>query len=245
ASHRRLFGDLPLVEFKPAEQPDTRPPHRTPVRREVGAGKNEPDPVVGIWTVHSEQPLVDADRLLADFLLRAFRRPVEVDIREEYLARVKQRLDRGDCFESAMRWAYRAALCSPNFLYHVEPAGRLDDDSLACRLSYFLWNSLPDEQLGRLAAGGKLHTPDVLRTEVERLLNDAKWQRFVDDFLGQWLKLRQIASTDPDRKLYPEFSAYLQDSMVAETRAYFRELIEKDLDAGYLVKSDFAMLNEK
>src|SRR5206468_7813624 len=68
---------------------------------------------------------------------------------------------------------------------------------------------------------------------------------FIEDFLGQWLKLRNIAATDPDRKLYPEFSPYLQDSMVAETRAYFRELIENDLDASYLVRSDFAMLNEK
>jgi hypothetical protein len=67
----------------------------------------------------------------------------------------------------------------------------------------------------------------------------------VEDFLGQWLKLRQIAATDPDRKLYPEFSAYLQDSMVGETRAYFRELLEKNLAASYLVKSEFAMLNEK
>src|SRR5262249_42401924 len=73
----------------------------------------------------------------------------------------------------------------------------------------------------------------------------AKSQRFIEDFLGQWLKLRQIAANDPDRKLYPEFSAYLQDSMVAETRAYFRELLDKDLDAGHLGKSEFAMLNEK
>ena len=77
------------------------------------------------------------------------------------------------------------------------------------------------------------------------MLKDAKSQRFVEDFLGQWLKLRSIAANDPDKKLYPEFSPYLQDSMVAETRAYFRELIDKNLDATYLVKSDFAMLNEK
>ena len=86
---------------------------------------------------------------------------------------------------------------------------------------------------------------DVLRGEVERLLKDPRSKRFVDDFLGQWLKLRQIAATDPDRKLYPEFSPYLQDSMVAETRAYFRELLDRDLDATHLVRSKFAMLNEK
>lgn len=244
-SHQRLFGDLPLVEFQPTENAGVRPPARKPVRREVGAGRNEPDPEPGIWTVRSKQPLLDADRLLAAFLPRAFRRPVADDLRQNYLAKVKERLDAGDCFETAMRWAYRAALCSPDFLYHVEPAGRLDDDALACRLSYFLWNSLPDDELTRLAAAGELRKPDVLRDQVERLWNDGRSQRFIDDFLGQWLKLRLIASTDPDRKLYPEFSPYLQDSMVVETRAYFRELIEKDLDASYLVKSDFAMLNEK
>ena len=104
---------------------------------------------------------------------------------------------------------------------------------------------MPDEELTKLATTGKLHTPDVLRAEVERLLKDEKAQRFVNDFVGQWLKLRQIAATDPDRKLYPEFSPYLQDCMVAETQAYFRELIVKDLDARNLVRSDFVMVNEK
>ncbi|MFM9961280.1 MAG: DUF1592 domain-containing protein, partial [Planctomycetaceae bacterium] len=113
------------------------------------------------------------------------------------------------------------------------------------RLSYLFWNSMPDETLTNLAASGKLRAPDVLRSDTDRLLKDPKSQRFIEDFLGQWLKLRQIASTDPDRKLYPEFNPYLQDSMVAETRAYFRELIDKDFDATHLVRSKFAMLNEK
>ena len=77
------------------------------------------------------------------------------------------------------------------------------------------------------------------------MLKDAKSQRFIEDFCGQWLKLRAIAANDPDKKLYPEFSPYLQDSMVAETRAYLRETIEKNLDASQVVRSDFAMLNEK
>ena len=245
AGHQFLFGDLPLKEFKPAEHPKIRAPKRKPVRQEMGAGKNRPDPETGIWTVRSEQPLVDADRLLARFLPRAFRRPVAVETRKQYLAKVEARLRAGDCFETAMRWTYRAALCSPDFLYHVEPTGKLDDYALACRLSYFFWKSLPDEKLARLADAGKLRGDGTLRTETERLLNDPKSQRFVEDFLGQWLKLRSIATTDPDRKLYPEFSLYLQDSMIGETKAYFRELLEKNLDASHLAKSNFAMLNEK
>jgi hypothetical protein len=95
------------------------------------------------------------------------------------------------------------------------------------------------------AVSGDIRTPKVLHTEVERLLADPRSTRFVDDFVGQWLKLHKIAATDPDKKLYPEFSPYLQDSMVAETRAYFRELLDQDLNASYLVKSDFVMVNQK
>ncbi|MFO0927581.1 MAG: DUF1592 domain-containing protein [Gemmataceae bacterium] len=244
SSHRALFGDLPLTEFKAADHSGVRPPQRKQVRQ-IGAGVNRPDPSPGIYTVASKEPLVDADRLLAAFLPRAFRRPVDAATRRAYIARVAERLKAGDCFETAMRWAYRAALCAPDFLYRIEPKGRLDDHALASRLSYLLWNSMPDATLTRLADAGSLRRPPVLREQVERMLADPKSRRFVDDFLGQWLKLRQIAANDPDRKLYPEFSPYLQDSMVAETRAYFRELIDRNLDATHLVRSDFVMVNEK
>jgi len=242
--HRRLFGDLPLAAFDAKNQSGIRPPKRKLLKQETQA-PNKPDVAPGSWTVASVFPHADADRLLAAFLPRAFRRPVSEDVRKQYVALVAERLAAGDCFETAMRYAYRAALCSPDFLYHVEHTDRFDDYALASRLSYFLWGSLPDEALMQLADGGKLRTPKTVREEAERLLNDPKSQRFIDDFLGQWLNLRKIAANDPDRKLYPEFSAYLQDSMIAETRAYFRELLEKDLDASYLVRSDFAMLNEK
>ncbi|NBV21143.1 MAG: DUF1592 domain-containing protein, partial [Proteobacteria bacterium] len=243
-AHRVLFGDLPLVEFDAKANPGVSPPARKKVRQ-IGAGKNRPDPETGLWTVRSEQPLVDADKLLASFLPKAFRRPVEAEVRKAYVAKVDDRLKAGDSFEMAMRWAYRAALCSPDFLYRVEPAAKLDDFALAGRLSYFLWNSTPDAKLLELAARGKVHDAKTLRGEVERLLTDKKSDRFVEDFLGQWLKLRSIAANDADKKLYPEFGPYLQDSMVAETRAYFRELLTRNLDARHLVKSDFVMVNGK
>ncbi|WP_254509845.1 DUF1592 domain-containing protein [Anatilimnocola floriformis] len=246
--HKLLFGELPIVEFKQAEQPNVKLPKRKLLRQEIVHVRNRPDPTTGLWSVKSEQPLVDADRLLATFLPKAFRRPVPAEVREAYVAKVDERLQAGDCFELAMRWAYRAALCSPDFLYHVEPVennAKVDEYALASRLSYFFWNSQPDERLLALAKDKKLAKSETLQSEVDRLLSDAKAQRFIDDFLGQWLKLRQIAATDPDRKLYPEFSAYLQDSMVAETRAYFRELVEKNLSASHLIRSDFAMVNEK
>lgn len=254
-SHKRLFGDLPMVEFIANDNPNVRPPKHEPHRQKMFMGKNVADPIKGLWTVKSEQPLVDADKLLAKFLPKAFRRPVEDAERQQYVDQVAERLKSGDCFESAMRWSYRLALCSPAFLYHsamptksdAAPANAraLNDYALANRLSYFFWNSMPDDRLFELAAGDKLHQPDVLKSEVDRLLASPKSQRFVEDFLGQWLKLRAIAANDADKKLYPEFNPYLQDSMVAETRAYFRELLDKNLSASHLIQSNFAMLNEK
>ena len=244
-SHKTLFDNLPMTEFKISEGKTTpRPPQRKQIRQ-IGAGMNRPDPSPGIFTVQSNQPLADADQLLARFLPKAFRSPVPLEVRNAYVNKVADRLKAGDCFESAMRWAYRAALCSPDFLYHVEPANKLDDHALASRLSYLFWNSMPDNRLTELANANTLHLPTTLRAEVERLLKDPRSQRFVSDFTGQWLKLRQIAANDPDRQLYPEFSPYLQDSMVAESRAYFQEIIDRNLGASYLVQSDFVMVNGK
>lgn len=118
--HRALFGELPIVEFKPEAHPGIHVPKRQVVRQVVESAKNQADPDQGLWMVHSEQPLADADRLLADFLPKAFRRPVDAEVRQAYVAKVDERLKAGDCFELAMRWTYRAALCSPDFLYHVE-----------------------------------------------------------------------------------------------------------------------------
>ncbi len=243
-AHKTLFGNLPIEEFKSEFHANATAPTRKKVRQ-LGAGRNRPDPEPGLWSVRSTNAVADADKLLGAFLPRAFRRPVDAAIRKQYVDKVESRLKAGDCFETAMRWAYRAALCAPDFLYHVEPLKGLDDFALANRLSYFLWNSMPDARLTELAATGRLRTPAVLRAEVDRLLKDRKSDRFVEDFLGQWLKLRAIAANDPDKKLYPEFSPYLQDSMVGETRAYFRELLEKNLGAECLISSDFAMLNER
>lgn len=254
-SHTVLFGDLPLGEFKQDEHPGVRPPVRQRPRQ-LGAGMNRPDPEPGIWTVQSNAPPQDADRLLSQFLPKLFRRPVSHALRDDYLAIVKQRLEAGDCFEVALRTAYRNALVSPDFLFHIESddsqsaedsnlAPSLDNYGLACRLAYFLWNSSPDAELTDLAASGKLIEPQTWHGQVERLLNDPRSKRFVDDFLGQWLRLYDIAANDPDKKLYPEFSPYLQDAMVAETRAYFRELLDHDLGAANLLRSDFVMINQK
>jgi mono/diheme cytochrome c family protein len=242
ASHRRLFGDLPLGPLPQGK--GARPPKRVPPRQIGRDGQNGPGKYT-FATVASPRPEADADRLLRDFLRRAFRRPVTAEEVGRYLGLVRQRLAAGVGFEEAMRTAYKAALCSPDFLFLRETPGRLDDWALAARLSYFLWESMPDDELFTLAEQGKLHDPGVLRAQTERMLNHPKAERFVTDFLDQWLDLREIDSTSPDRRLYPEFGPYLRDSMLAESRAFFRELLRNDLGAANLVRSDFALLNQK
>lgn len=266
-AHRRLFGDLPFTPIsgspkkkggkKKAAEPevhDVHIPKRPPdnVYDSIGKGKKTEAYVVSAtripWTfstVVSKAPEADAARLLADFLPRAFRRPVTSQEVQRYVGLIKDRLADGDMFEVAMRTAYKAALCSPDFLFLKQTPGKLDDWALASRLSYFLWNSMPDDTLFELAAKGRLREPAMLREQVERMLKDAKAERFVTDFTDQWLDLKDIDDTTPDKKLYPEFRRILRDAMLAETRAFFRELVDKDLSATNVVHSDFAMVNQR
>jgi mono/diheme cytochrome c family protein len=217
-SHRRLFGDLNQA---------TAPTPEDKYRREVV----------------SKQPIVDAERLLRDFLRRAFRRAVTDEDVKPFLARVKAKLDAKASFEQAMRVGYKAALVSPHFLFMREKPGKLDDFALASRLSYFLWSSLPDEELLALAEKAKLHDPDTLRAQVERMLKDPKATAFTSNFAGQWLNLRAIDDTAPDPALYPEYDDVLKVAMVKETLLFFDEVLKNDLSLTNFVSSDFTFLN--
>ena len=250
-SHRRLFGDLPIAEWPPAAR--GTPPGRDPIRQTplyLPAHQSLPprERQPPLETVHSDDPPADARRLLATFLPRAYRRPVTPDEIEPYVALVDRRLTAGDCFEDAMRRAYVAILTSPEFLFHpadVAAAAEAADLALASRLAYWLWNSPPDEPLMAAARDGSLRQPDVLRGQVDRLLDDPRSERFVADFTDQWLELRRIDETSPDRRLYPEYSFLLHEGMVAETRAFLRELLAHDLSASALVHPGFTMLTQR
>jgi mono/diheme cytochrome c family protein len=218
ASHRRLFGDLSQA---PAPTPENKD------RREVV----------------SKEPLADADHLLRAFLRRAFRRPVTDEDVKPLLARVKAKLDAKASFEQAMRFAYKAVLVSPHFLFLREKPGQLDDFALASRLSYFLWSSMPDDELLTLAEKGKLHEPGTLRTEVERMLKDPRAAAFTTNFASQWLSLRNIDATAPDPALYPEYDDVLKVAMVQEALLFFDEVLKNDLSLTNFVSSDFTMLN--
>src|SRR5262249_4243589 len=162
------------------------------------------------------------------FLPRAFRRPVPEAQQRYFVKVVHDALDRKLSFKEAMVLGYKAVLCSPHFLFLVEPRPVLDDYAVASRLSYFLWSSMPDDTLFALAKKGELKKPAVLRAQVERMLKDPKARRFTANFAGQWLDLRNINATSPDPQIYGEFDDFLFWSMPRETELFFEEVLGKD-----------------
>ena len=187
--------------------------------------------------------LADAEKLLRELLPKAFRRPVVPGEERPFVAIVAQALEAGKPFEAALRTGLKAILASPKFLYFREPTGPLDDHALASRLSYFLWSTMPDETLLTLAQRGELKQPQVLRAQVERMLRDPKANAFTENFTGQWLSLREINATTPDKALYPEFEEMLQWSAVRETQLCFDEMLKENLSVRNFVDSDFSMIN--
>ncbi|MEX1232917.1 MAG: DUF1592 domain-containing protein [Planctomycetaceae bacterium] len=220
-SHRRIFGDLPQA---------SAPVYNRSDRMEVV----------------SNDPLVDADWILRNFARRAFRRAVTDDDIQPYVGLVETKLAEGQSFEQSVRVALTAMLVSPDFLFLRETPGRLDDFALASRLSYFLWSSMPDDELFTLAEEGKLagdESSTVLHQQIERMLDDPKSQRFAHNFVGQWLQLRDIDFTTPSILVYPEFDDMLKESMVREAELFFAELLKDDLSIANFIASDFTMLN--
>jgi mono/diheme cytochrome c family protein len=191
-----------------------------------------------------------AREILGRFVARAWRRPVQPAEIDRLFALVERERTLGSGFEASLRTALLSALCSKNFLYLIEgsanpTAGRIDDWELASRLSYFLWSTMPDGRLLDLAHEGRLHRPEVLRGEVRRMLADPRARAFADSFPRQWLHLRAVGMFAPDRKLYPDYDEYLESSMIGETTAFFREVLERDLGLREFLDSDWTMLNER
>jgi hypothetical protein len=207
-------------------------------------GPLEAWPPPGREALFAGATLDDARAALSRLLPRAFRRPTPSSAAEPFVALVRAQLDAGRPYRDALRVGLKGVLMAPEFLFRKE-AGGVDDFALASRLSYFLWSSMPDAALQDAAAQGALRTPDGLRAQTERLLADPKAAAFIRNFPGQWLNLRDIDFTEPDRKLYPEFDELLKASMVAETEAYVAEVLRGDRSLLDFIDSDWAMLNRR
>jgi len=191
---------------------------------------------------------------LQPFVKRAFRRPVRDDELAKYVKLANDLLTQGESFEVAMQQAVTAVLVAPEFLFRIEhdrqpndPQDKhpLNDYELATRLSYFLWSSLPDDELFAAAERGDLHTDTVLTAQVQRMLKDTKSQALVDNFAEQWLQLRILDEVTPDPEKFPQFTPVLRNDMQEETKRLFAHLVQEDRDLRELLTAPYTFVNER
>ena len=194
-----------------------------------------------------------AHTILANLARRAFRRPVtDADI-VPLMAFYKDGRAQGD-FDTGIEMALRALLVSPDFLYRIErdPRGaapgttyRLSDFELASRLSFFIWSSIPDDELLTLAEKGKLKDPAILDRQVHRMLADPRSEALVSNFAGQWLYLRNLAAEKPDPEAFPEFDESLRQSFEQETTLFFQSILRDDRSLLDLLDANYTYLNQR
>jgi mono/diheme cytochrome c family protein len=191
-----------------------------------------------------------ARQIVGDLARRAYRRPVtgrEIDHLAGLVAMVQKD---GESFEEGLCLAIEQMLISPHFLFRVEKpakiAGeRISPHELATRLSYFLWSSMPDDELMHCAHQGNLHEPAVLETQVRRMLKDAKASALVENFGGQWLQTRALESHTPDRIKYFEFTEYTRMSLKKETDLFFEHILREDRSILDFLDGNYTFLNER
>jgi hypothetical protein len=194
-----------------------------------------------------------AKRILATVTRRAYRRPVnDGDLATPLRFYREARADGG--FENGVEMALRSVLVSPEFLFHVEqdPAGiapktayRIPDLELASRLSFFLWSSIPDDELLDAAAAGKLQSPAEIERQTRRMLADARSKALVTNFADQWLYLRNLASANPDMRIFAGFDDNLRQAFREETELFFESVMREDRSILNLLRADYTFLNER
>ncbi|HEX3315697.1 MAG TPA: DUF1592 domain-containing protein, partial [Gemmataceae bacterium] len=189
--------------------------------------------------------------VLKRFLDRAYRRPATADELERVARIADMSMKSGDSWEGGVQLAMQAILVSPKFLFRVELDDRptdkvshpIDDYALASRLSYFLWNTMPDQTLFDLAGKKQLHKE--VSAQVQRMLRDPKAEALVDNFAVQWLQLRPLANFAPDAKTFPRFDDSLRHDMLKETKLFIKAVIDEDRSVLDLIDGKFTFLNER
>jgi hypothetical protein len=194
-----------------------------------------------------------AARILTKLMRRAYRRPITQEDLKQPLEFYRQARAEGD-FEAGIESALSAVLVNPNFLFRVErdpadvPPGtvyQIYDLDLASRLSFFLWSSIPDEELLDLAEAGKLHQPEVLKQQARRMLKDSRSRSLVENFADQWLYLRNLDSFTPDQRWFPDFVDNLRQAFRQETELFFESILREDKSILELLRADYTFLNER
>ncbi len=191
----------------------------------------------------TKEPIEHVADIVGRLAPLAFRRPPEAGELEALVRLAEPAIAEGRDFSEVIRVPLRAILSSPQFLFHVGTPGELDDFALATRLSYFLWKSMPDEELFKLALFDELSDPEVLAQQVDRMLDDEKSMRFVKDFLGQWMRLDEINKTAPNKRLYWRYDNLLHSTVLPETELFFAELIKENLGVRNFIDSDFTFVS--
>ena len=192
-----------------------------------------------------------AREVIERFASRAYRRPATVDEVARLVPLVAMAERDGEPFARGIQLAVEAILVSPHFLFRVELdrqpglSSALHGDEIASRLSYFLWSSLPDEELTKLARAGALQDPSTLEAQARRMLADPKAHALVENFAGQWLQTRNLERISPDPKLFPAFDADLRAAMRQETDLFFEAILREDRPIGDLLDADFTFVNER
>ncbi len=188
--------------------------------------------------------------IFARFLPRAYRRPVEPKEIDAVVSWVLKSQEANKLSgPEAIKEGVKMVLCSPGFLLIQEPTGeqtsarKLTDHELACRLSYFLWSTMPDAELIKLAAENRLREPNTLQAQVRRMLADPKRDGLIRNFTGQWLKVRDFATVTTDRNQYRSYDDDLRDSSRREPFEFFKEVLQNDLSILNFVDSDFLVIN--
>lgn len=241
---RALRGDRNLfVDYVEVEGPLGQPRPPLPATH-VAVIPRQPKP--------GEESAV-ANEVFTRFAARAYRREVTPEEVERLTALVMTVMDDGAKFEEAVKVGLAAVLVSPHFLYRweVDPeregteARSLNSYELASRLSYFLWSSMPDDELFALAAEDRLVDPEVLQAQTRRMLADPKAEALVTNFTGQWLQTRNLASVEPDPAAFPEFDDALRNAMQRETDLFVQSIVDEDQSILRLLDADYTFLNER
>ena len=193
-------------------------------------------------------------QIISTLVRRAYRRvPTDADV-DPLIAFYQEERNKAGNFEAGIEMALRRILADPEFIFRFEPppagvapqtAYRVSDTELASRLSFFLWSSIPDEELLKLAIDGKLHQPAVLERQTRRMLADPKSRSLVTNFANQWLFLRELKNANPDVTIFPDFDDNLRQAFQRETEMLFESVIREDRSVLDLLDSDYTFVNER
>jgi mono/diheme cytochrome c family protein len=236
---------IPEIDFMSISGPfDPTGPGDTPSRRQIftcrPAGNADAVPC--------------ARKILTSLARRAYRRPVTEVETERLLSYFQRGRNNGGTFDSGIETALAFMLVNPQFLFRTETdprsaapgtTHRISDLELASRLSFFLWSSIPDDQLLTLATQGKLKDPAVLEQQVRRMLADRRSDALLSNFLGQWLYLRNLKGISPDPQIFPDFDDNLRQSFQRETELFVGSVMREDRSVLDLVNADYTFVNER